>query len=113
MILNKKEAAQLATDKKNNGITIITKGADGVDVFAGECLYKAASLGLKAVDTTGAGDAFGSGFVAGLIQKGDIVFAIQLAMANSGYNLTKWGAKDGLLKKGQEWPKVEVKINKL
>ena len=109
LILNKKEAAQLAIGKKNKGITVITKGADGVDIFDGKYAYSANSLGLKVVDTTGAGDAFGSGFIAGLIQKNDIIFAIQLAMANSGYNITKWGAKDGLLKKGQNWPKVGVK----
>ena len=38
------------------------------------------------VDGTGAGDAFGAGFVSGMIQQDDIVYAIQLAMANSGPN---------------------------
>lgn len=113
LILNKKEAALLAVGKKFNGITIITKGADGVEVSDGKYLYRAKSLGFKVVDTTGAGDSFGSGFVAGLIQKNDIIYAIQLAVANSGYNITKWGAKDGLLRKGQKWPKVKVERIKL
>jgi len=29
-------------------------------------------------------------------------------MANSGYVITKWGAKNGLLKKGRKWPKTKV-----
>lgn len=108
LILNKEEAARLTGEEEFEGVTIITKGADGVEVSDGQYLYKAGSLGLKAVDTTGAGDAFGSGFVAGLLQKNDIVYAIQLAMANSGYAITQWGAKTGLLEKKQKWPKVRV-----
>jgi len=103
-------------DKMTNGIAIMTKGGQGVVVSDGKYLYRAPSLylkivnsgGLKFIDGTGAGDAFGAGFVAGMIQKDDIVFAIQLAMANSGYVTTKWGAKEGLLKKGQKWPKIKV-----
>ncbi len=122
LILNKEEASLLTKtsykkekevfqkiDEITKGIAIMTKGQDGVVVSDGEYLYRADSLKLKGVDATGAGDSFGSGFVSGIIKKNDIVFAIQLAMANSGYNITKWGAKAGLLKKGQKWKKVEVK----
>lgn len=121
LILNKKEASQLTKipyreegevfrkiDELTKGIVIMTKGKEGAVVSDGKYLYQASSLGLKVVDATGAGDAFGSGFVSGLIQKNDIIYAIQLAMANSGYNLTKWGAKDGLLSQGQKWPKINV-----
>ena len=86
----------------------MTKGKEGVVVSNGEYLYRAGSLGLKMVDGTGAGDAFGSGFVSGIIEKNGIVFAIQLAMANSSNAITKWGAKEGLLKKGQKWQKVKA-----
>jgi sugar/nucleoside kinase (ribokinase family) len=86
----------------------MTKGGDGVVVSDGRYLYRAPSLALKFIDGTGAGDAFGSGFVAGMIEKNDITFAIQLAMANSGFCIGKWGAKKGLLKKGQKWPKTKV-----
>ncbi len=121
LILNREEASLLTKipyqkeaqvfkkiDALCPGVAIMTKGADGVIVSDGQYLYRAASLGLKELDRTGAGDAFGSGFVAGLMQKNDIVFAIQLAMANSGYNLTRWGAKDGLLVRGQPWRKAKV-----
>lgn len=108
LILNKKEAKQLAVGREFKGITVITKGAEGVEVFDGKYKYLAKSLSFKIVDTTGAGDSFGSGFIAGLIQKNNIIYAVQLAMANSGYNITEWGAKDGLLGKNQKWPKVKV-----
>ena len=125
LILNREEASSLAKipyqkekeifqkiDKMTNGIAIMTKGGDGVVVSDGKYLYRAPSLGLKFVDGTGAGDAFGSGFVAGIIKKNDIVYAIQLAMANSGQAITKWGAKEGLLKKNQKFKKVKVKKEK-
>ena len=124
LILNKEEAGELTKtpfrkekeifqkiDKITKGIVVMTKGGEGVTVSDGKYLYRAPSLSAvlpKFVDATGAGDAFGSGFIAGLIQKDDITFAIQLAMANSGYAITEWGAKSGLLKKGQKWPKTKV-----
>lgn len=121
LILNREEAALLSKipyqkekevfkkiDELTPGIAIMTKGGEGVTVSDGMFLYRAKSLGLKLVDGTGAGDAFGSGFVAGMMQKNDIVHSIQLAMANSGYAITKLGAKEGLLKRGASWPKAGV-----
>lgn len=121
LILNREEASLLAKipyrkekeifqkiDKLCPGIVIMTKGKEGAVVSDGKYLYRAKSLGLKFVDGTGAGDAFGSGFISGLIQKNNISFAIQLAMANSGRAITEWGAKEGLLKKGQKWQKVKI-----
>jgi len=121
LVLNREEASLITKipyqkekeifkklDKLVKGIAIMTKGGEGVVVSDGKYLYRAKSLGLKMVDGTGAGDAFGSGFVSGIIQKNDIIYAIQLAMANSGYAITKWGAKEGLLKRNQKWPKVKV-----
>ena len=133
LILNKEEASLLTgipfqkekeifkkIDEITKGIAIMTKGGEGVVVSDGKHLFRAPSLGLKFIDATGAGDAFGSGFVSGIIEKvkedkssfppsaNDITFAIQLAMANSGNVIGEWGAKQGLLKKGQKWPKTKV-----
>src|SRR3989344_99573 len=118
LILNREEASLLADipyqkekeifgkiDQLAGGITIMTKGGEGVTVSDGRHFYYAKSLGTKMVDGTGAGDAFGAGFVSGMIQQDDIVYAIQLAMANSGSCITKLGAKEGLLRKGAKWPK--------
>jgi len=57
------------------------------------------TLKVKRVNTTGAGDAFGSGFVAGLAMKNDLKFASKMAMLNSNMVITKMGAKNGLLQK--------------
>jgi len=121
LILNREEASLLTgisyqqekeifkkIDLITKGIVIMTKGSEGVVVSDGKYLYKSKAININIIDTTGAGDAFGSGFVSGLMQKNDIEYAIQLAMANSCYNLTKWGAKEGLLEKNQNWEKVIV-----
>lgn len=93
------------------GIVVVTKGAEGVVVFDNNYLYSAKPhVKKEIVDTTGAGDAFASGFIAGLIKEsGNIEKAIQLGMANSVGCISKVGAKNGLLKKGQEFERVEVK----
>ncbi len=121
LILNKEEACLLSKisykkekkifsklDRLVSGICIMTKGGQGAVVSDGTYLYRAPSLGLKVVDSTGAGDTFGASFVAGIMEKDDITYAIQLGMANSAYNIVKFGAKVGILKKGQSWPKVKV-----
>lgn len=77
------------------------------------------SLGTKARNTTGAGDAFGSGFVAGLEigsqQKRDpisvITYALRLAILNADSVIRNMGAKAGILKKmpsKKEFDKVKI-----
>ncbi|MDO8424877.1 MAG: carbohydrate kinase family protein, partial [bacterium] len=126
LILNREEASLLTKipyqkekeifgkiDKMTKGIAIMTKGGEGVTVSDGQHLFSAKSLATslrwKIIDATGAGDAFGSGFVSGFLKsKGDIEYSIQLAMANATFNIMKWGAKDGLLSKNQKWPKIKI-----
>jgi len=125
LLLNLEEAARL-TDLKitqeekildklsqwAKGIVVITKGKDGVVVSDKEKIYRAGIPKSDLVDRTGAGDAFGSAFLAGWIRKKDIVYAIQLGTANATACLQKLGAAEGLLKKGEwgKWPRVKVKI---
>jgi len=123
LILNQEEAARLTSldfeqekkifkklDELVNGIVVMTKGPRGVTVSDGKDLYSAGIPESGLVDRTGAGDAFGSGFLAGYMEKEDIVCAIQLATANATSVLQKMGATNGLLKKGEwgEWKKVKV-----
>ncbi len=124
LILNREEASLLAKipyqkeadifkeiDKLCPGIAIMTKGGAGATVSDGKYLYSAPSLRSKQkilLDATGAGDAFGSGFLSGLIKGKNIEAAICLAMANSASCLSKWGAKDGLLKMGAKYLLVKV-----
>lgn len=128
LILNKEEAAKLTEidfsqekeifkklDDLVNGMVVMTKGPKGVTVSDGKDLYSAGIPKSGLVDRTGAGDAFGSAFVAGWIEKKDIAYAIQLGTANATACLQKLGATKGLLKKGDwgEWEKVRVEKHKI
>ncbi|MFA5878199.1 MAG: carbohydrate kinase family protein [Candidatus Staskawiczbacteria bacterium] len=124
LILNQEEASILTgipfqkekdifkkIDEICTGIAIMTKGGRGVVISDGQYLYRAVPPPKRKVaDETGAGDAFGSGFVSGFLQSnGDVEFATQLAMANGVACLQKTGAKAGLLKKNEKFYTVKVK----
>lgn len=128
LILNQEECAKLADvdfkeeqkifkklDKIVKGIAVMTKGPDGVVVSDNEYIYKAGIPKSGLVDRTGAGDAFGSAFVSGLIDKDDIPHAIQLGTANATAVLQEMGAVNGLLKKDDwgSWEKVKVSKEKI
>lgn len=97
------------------GIAVMTKGPDGVSVSDGKNIYRAGIPESEIIDRTGAGDAFGSGFVSGIMEKDDIEYAIQLGTANATSKVQQIGAKNGLLKKGEwgEWEKIQVNTSKI
>jgi len=107
---NKEDEIFKAMDEIIDGIFIMTKGHDGVAVSDGTHIYRASVPDSPIVERTGAGDAFISGFVAEYSRSNDIIKSIQLATANSSSVVTQYGAKAGILKKGNigPWPLVEV-----
>lgn len=81
-------------------IVVITDGIYGVYCYDGKKVYKQKASEDKPVDTTGAGDSFGSGFVGGLVLfKNDIEKALKAGVFNSGSVVSKFGAQNGLLDK--------------
>lgn len=123
LILNQEEASFLTKVPVENqqeifakidamcpGITMMTMGSEGVIVSDGKNRYIAKPhTDRVVVDTTGAGDSFASGFLSEYMRSCDIEKSIQLGMANAEGCLSEVGAKNGLLKKGQAFEKVEVK----
>ncbi|HLD70957.1 MAG TPA: carbohydrate kinase family protein [Negativicutes bacterium] len=92
------------------GIVVMTKGGEGVAASDGKHIYSAVPpANRNIVDTTGAGDSFASGFISEFMRSHDIEKSMQLGMGNSVGCLSEIGAKNGLLKKGQEFERVEVK----
>ena len=143
LVLNDEEAALLAgipwkDEKKlfakldkmmSPGILAVTTGPTGVTVSDGKRIYKAGVFKeKKLIDRTGAGDAFGSGFVAGLMRRGanasnidkldpsDICYAIRLATANATANVEVIGATEGTLTKKEfenpRWKNLTIKVQK-
>jgi sugar/nucleoside kinase (ribokinase family) len=79
-----------------------TNGPAGSYASAAGKLYQAGMYQkVKAVDRLGAGDAFGSGFVAALAKGLGIEDAITLASANSTSVVAQIGAKTGILRTGR------------
>jgi sugar/nucleoside kinase (ribokinase family) len=78
-------------------LVVITDGARGATVYNGHELFSRPAMCKKAVDTTGAGDAFGSGFIAGLRHFHDLEPALRLALRNSASVCSTVGTQRGLL----------------
>ncbi|OGY62874.1 MAG: hypothetical protein A2745_01920 [Candidatus Harrisonbacteria bacterium RIFCSPHIGHO2_01_FULL_44_13] len=143
LVLNAGEAAELIgisfekekevfkkLDEMTPGIIAVTDGPRGVTVSDGENLYKAGIFPEKQlVDRTGAGDAFGSGFVAGLLRcqlrtknleprTDDIKYAIRLASANATSVVEHIGATEGTLTREQfeqdpRWQEFKIEVKSL
>ena len=78
-------------------ITAITDSRNGAYVITPQSHLFSPIVKVKPVDETGAGDAFGSAFVAALIHKLDSQEALFWGIKNSASVVTKLGAKSGLL----------------
>ena len=99
-------------------IVTITDGKNGAGLAVENRWIKAESYKTKSVDDTGAGDAFTSGVVCGLLKERPMEEVLKMGLANGASVVTKLGAKRGLLRKGEmnKWVKkrkvrvVEEKI---
>lgn len=86
--------------RMTGGIVVVTDGMRGSWASDGNVLYRSFTNRVHVADTTGAGDAFGSGFLTGLIKRrGDLAFALQLGTANAEGTIRILGAKTGLLRR--------------
>ena len=109
LVLNKREA-ELLTKKKASTkqladtilsigpkAVIITKGKNGVYYKDNKESHKVASPKAKVISTAGAGDAFTSGFLAGIIKRKDIKTSLNIGMKNASSVLKYIGTKNKLL----------------
>ncbi|HLC64636.1 MAG TPA: carbohydrate kinase family protein [Candidatus Nanoarchaeia archaeon] len=80
-------------------IVIITDGKNGVYASDGKFIFFAKPHHVRVVETTGAGDAFASGFLSGYMRKADIGYGIQVGMLNAESVIQHHGAKNKLLNK--------------
>jgi len=122
--LNREEAALLTNRPYYNingilqdldacckGIVLITEGSSGSFVALNGQKYRGIIKPVRAVDTTGAGDAFTSGFIAGYIRsKGNIKKALILASNNAASVIKAIGAKHGLLSGPRYKKTVQLRI---
>lgn len=133
LVLNREEAEELICSEESCEIiedikillykvlkmgvkrVVITEGAKGSyygdnDTVNFEAAFKKDGI---TVDTTGAGDAFGSTFIANLIKGLDISVAQKMAAVNSASVTEKVGAQEGLLTVREIQAKLkEIKVVK-
>ncbi|MCK5460329.1 carbohydrate kinase family protein [Candidatus Parcubacteria bacterium] len=113
LVLNRKEAIKLTESggKRrieellrilyNHGprLITITDGKKGAYVYDGNKIYFQKAKKVKTIETTGAGDAFSSGFVSGIIKYDyNIKKSLNLGIRNGASVVQKIGAQQGLLR---------------
>ncbi|MEW6611029.1 MAG: carbohydrate kinase family protein [Patescibacteria group bacterium] len=126
LFLNRDEASHLAGGEHNvrrlckilasdfPHTVIVTDGERGAYYSDQRQLLWVKSKKVKVVNSTGAGDAFGSGFISGILRWHDPMPALQLAILNALGTIQEMGAKRGLLMK---WPSqgelMRIKVQQL
>jgi ribokinase len=111
LILNEEEARLLAKKYKKKGpllhsirslgpkIIVITNSNYPIRAYNGIREYSIKPHKIKVIERTGAGDAFASGFVAGIMANYQIEKCLKLALKEGESVLKYFGAKNKLLKK--------------
>lgn len=115
LILNKEESVDLAGEKTDVNekillqklldfgprLVAITDGEQGSYVGTREEQFFCPAARSLYCDSTGAGDAFGSTFVSGIIREQTVLKSQRLASINAASAVEHMGATDGLLEIGQ------------
>lgn len=95
-------------------IAIVSDGPKGAVASDGKTLIIAGMYeDVKVIDRTGAGDAFGSGFVSQLAQGKSLREAVVFASANSTSVVGRVGAKAGILHHGAELHEMPLRVSTL
>lgn len=123
VVLNRMEAAMLMRHNYEDEMGIcrklaslgnryvcVTDGKEGASLISGGRLIKMKAFRVKSVDDTGAGDAFCAGLVAGLLEERGVEVALKMGLSNGAGEVTKLGAKEGLLTKREmdRWLKKQL-----
>lgn len=119
LLVNKEEAQQIVSGDNLSDMVrklqrivptvIISDGSNGVVASDGKTIVEAGIYAeVNVVDRTGAGDAFGSGFLSQWILGKSLRNSVVFASANSTSVVTKVGAKAGILKAGAKINDMDI-----
>ncbi len=108
LILNREEASALSGQQQDEsimkslagmgpGIICMTNGAKATKCYDGRQIYRLSPHKTEIRERTGAGDAFSSGMLAGMIKGRGIEDSLQLALANSESVIRYFGSRNKLL----------------
>lgn len=91
-------------------VAIVSDGPNGVVAVDGTTVVRAGMYeDVKVIDRTGAGDAFGSGFLSQFANGKSLRDCVIFASANSTSVVTKIGAKAGILHQGTQLHEMPLK----
>ena len=90
-----KKAAEILLNKGVKNV-IITLGIRGAYFYNGKEEIKVPSIKVKAVETTGAGDAFNGGFATAIAEGLDVETALKFATCTSAISVTRLGASPSM-----------------
>ncbi|NCN65068.1 MAG: hypothetical protein GW779_03790 [Candidatus Altiarchaeum hamiconexum] len=93
----------------NKKILIITKGANGADVITNSGKVHVDAYETKAVNESGAGDAFNAGFIAAHMKNFNLTDCVRLGNATASFVVENYGCQTSLI----EWNVVIDRFNKL
>jgi sugar/nucleoside kinase (ribokinase family) len=91
----------MAVSKLGPKIVIVTDGEKGSLAFDGKRFLKIGILPVDAYERTGAGDSFGSGFLAAIVKGKSLEEALLWGTVNSASVIGYTGAQKGLLKEDE------------
>lgn len=95
-------------------VVVLTNGTQGAWVKDKENIFFAPAKKAQAVDSTGAGDSFLSGFMASYLKEKDLRECLQWGIANSANEVQYYGAVDGLLVENEIIQESkEIKVEKI
>lgn len=89
-------------EKLGATISVVTDGERGAYAISEGKIYYQEAIKAKVVDTTGAGDSFGSTFAFAISIKGSIQVSLKLAATQSSLVVRTMGANEGLLNMEKE-----------
>ncbi|MFH1501128.1 MAG: carbohydrate kinase family protein [archaeon] len=108
VVMNKEEARLLTKNKDlllglhdlifKSGIVVITDKNQSIQAYDGKKKYSLKPHKIKVIERTGAGDAFASGFVAGLVVGFNVERSLKLGLKESESVIRYFGAKNKLLR---------------
>ena len=90
-----KKAAEILLNKGVKNV-IITLGIRGAYFYNGKQEIKVPSIKVKAVETTGAGDAFNGGFATAIAEGLDVETALKFATCTSAISVTRLGSSPSM-----------------
>lgn len=124
LLLNRQELASLMGTEFEDGETLVkaasalgskvvvmSEGKNGATAIRSHQLLKIDAFKVESADDTGAGDAFGSGLVYGLIKGYPLAQALKIGAANGASEVTQVGAQSGLLTETEVKMWLKKKLN--